>query len=244
MRSARWQSERGVCLAEMMIALLAGTIALSATIDSLQHIDRRLRAQHAAVDRVEDERLGLQVLQEELRLARPGLSDDPAILKVSGQEIEFWANLDGLNTQLTAAITGLETTLPVRDGTGWRKGKRVVVCDIAGCAESKLDRDGRRTSVVLANALGRAMAVGSSLTVTNRVRYYMGRDGNGQPALMRQVDGGANPIIAQVTAFQLRCLDRHGRPTTNPADVTRIQVKVTVGSGGRNLTTDVAIQRH
>ena len=54
---------RGVCLAEVLIALAAGAVVLSATVQSLDHFERRLSKQHVVAAQAQDPPVRLQVLE-------------------------------------------------------------------------------------------------------------------------------------------------------------------------------------
>lgn len=243
MKRSRLHDCAGICLAEAMIAMAAGVVVLTASIQALQHFDRRLGAQLESMARVQDVRIGLKVLQDELRLAGTGAwTPGTAVLKADAGEILFLANLTGLSTSTVESISPGQQEFAVRDGSGWPKNKCVVVCSAERCAESRLARDGQERKLSLTNPLGQDFPVGSTVVVSNQVRYYMGKDGRGRSVLMRQVDGGANPLIGDVTWFRLRYLDREGRPTPDTSRIIRIQVELAVGDGGRIIRSEVGLR--
>jgi hypothetical protein len=237
------QNEAGVSLIETMIASLAAAIMLSAAIDSLQHLQSQFLSQQSAVDRVQDGRIGLQIIQDEIHLARPGFASagDAAVISAGPQHFEFWANLDGLTAQLTQPTTAGDTVLAVTSGTGWRKGKRVVICAADACADGKLAKDGRLAGLTLTAPIGKALDAGSMAAVTERVRYYMGKDGEGIPTLMRQVDGGGNPLVGNIEALEFRYMDRMGRPTMEPAEIAFVHIDIAIGRRGRRVSADIAL---
>jgi len=240
-------NDAGICLAEAMIALAAGAIVLSASIQALGHFERRLTAQQDAVAQHQDVRIGMTIMEAELRLAGTGavplgMGTVAPVLKAAPQEMQFLANLDGLITSLTEpAFTG-QQDLTVRDGSNWAKGKRIVICGGERCGEARLARDGRRTGLSLAGPLDQAFPSGSTVFVSNSVRYYVSKDSRGRPALMRQVDGGANSLISDISTFQLRYLDRDGKPTWDASRITRVRLEVAVGNGRRTFTSEVALR--
>lgn len=234
---------RGVCLAEVLIALAAGAVVLSATVQSLDHFERRLSKQHVAAAQAQDLRIGLKVLEDELRLIGAGASASEPPLHVAGrQDIEFSANLGGLVTTLTDAISPVQQELPVVSGADWPKGKRILVCDRERCAESRLARDGRKALLNLTAPLAYDFAAGSEVRVANRVRYYVKTDRNGPARVMRDVDGGANPLIGEVARFQLSYFDRTGAPTTDPFRVTRVRIDAAVGEGRQRAIRDIGFR--
>ena len=233
----------GVCLAEAMIAMAAGAVVLSATIQTLNHFQLRLWAQHDAIAHHQDLRVGMGVMEAELRVAGPGA---PAIgvglLKADPQEIEFQANLAGLVTTLSAPASPSQDELQVGDGSDWPKGKRVVVCMEDRCAESRLARDGQQHLLRLTAPLGRDFPTGSSVFVSNQVHFYLRKDRSGTTNLMRQVDGGASTLVGDVTWFRLGYLDKDGKPTQDPARVARVRVELSVGSDRRVLMREIGLR--
>ncbi|MEW6543747.1 MAG: hypothetical protein AB1411_09055 [Nitrospirota bacterium] len=243
MGARRMKPNAGLCLTELMIAMTAGAVVLSAMLQALQHFDRRLAAQQTTMARHQDLRIGLRILEAELRLAGTGTGQaGTAVLSAQVEEVTFLANLAGLTTNLIEAAVPGQQELKVQDGTGWSKGKQIVVCGISLCEEHRLARDGRRGTLTLTEPVGAAFLLGSSISVVNRVRYYLGRDGRSVPALMRQVDGGANPLIGDVASFRLRYLDRVGRPVQDPALVARIGIELAVGDRRRVVTSEVGLR--
>ncbi|MGH7259982.1 MAG: PilW family protein [Nitrospiraceae bacterium] len=225
-------TNRGVCLAEVMIALAAGAVVLTATLQSLDHFQHRLSRQHAAAAQTQDLRIGLRILDEEVRLAGTASPPSEAHLQIAGeQEIAFTANLGGLVTTLAEPVSSLQQDLPVVDGADWPKGKRVLVCDRDRCAESRLARDGRKRTLNVTSPLGHDFAAGSDVRVANQVRYYLKTDPKGTASVMREVDGSANTLIGEVGRFRLRYVDREGARTADPSRVVLVQIEAAAGGG-------------
>lgn len=236
-------NECGACLAEALIATAAGLVVLAATLQALDLFERRLSSQHVAAARVQDLRIGLKVLEEEVRAAGSASPAPGAALVVAGpQEIEFEANLGGLVTTLTGPVSSGQQELPVVDGAGWPKGKRVLVCDREHCAEGKLARDGQKSLLSVTAPLEHDFAAGSEARVVNRVRYYVKTERNGPARLMRAVDGGANPLIGELTRFHVTYLDRDGLPATDPSRVACLHVEAAVGGDPAALVRDIGLR--
>ncbi|MBI5777725.1 MAG: hypothetical protein HY444_10095 [Nitrospirae bacterium] len=234
---------RGVCLAEVMIALAAGAVVLASTLQSLDHFQHRLSKQHVTAAQAQDLRIGLKVLEDELRAIGTGSSLSEAPLSVTGrQEIEFAANLGGFVTTLTSAVSSIQQDLPVMNGTDWPKGKRILVCDRERCVEGRLARDGRARTLSMAGPLGHDFAAGSEVRVANSVRYYVKADQDGIARVMREVDGGANPLIGEIARFQFGYFDRAGAATTDPSRVARVRIEAAVGDGRNAVVRDVALR--
>lgn len=232
----------GHSLVEVIIAMAAGAVVLSAAQQSLIHFQHRLYSQQETMGQQQDARLGLRILEAELRAAGGASLAGPAMLKANAEETEFLANLNGLITTVTATAVAGQQELKVLDGSGWPKGKRIIACSAERCVEARLARDGQRFALSLAEPLTMDIPAGSSVSVSNQVRYYLGEARTGRPSLMRQVDGGANSLISDVTQFRLGYLDQEGRITQDPAQVSRVRVELTVGESPRGIVTEIGLR--
>jgi len=233
----------GICLAEVMVAMAAGAVILSTTFQALTLFGSKLTAQQDTISRHQDQRLGLHVLEEELRLAGTGSpKDTPAIVAFDGHEVEFLANLDSLTTVLTDPVSAIQRDLLVLNGSNWHEGKHIVICSANHCAEGVLTREGRRTSLSLTEPLGAAFPAGSEVFVSNRLRYYVSAASSGKTSVMRQVDGGANTIIGDVTHFQLDYFNRQGQPTSDAASVSRVRINLAVGYDRQGVISEVGLR--
>jgi prepilin-type N-terminal cleavage/methylation domain-containing protein len=232
----------GFSLIELLVGLAAGSVVMAATIQTLVHLERRFAGQQEAMVQHQDLRIGLSVLESELRLAGSGAVPNAAALtKSTPDEVEFLANLSGLVTVLTIAAPAGERNLAVRSGANWPKGKRVLICDQARCEESRLNRDGRAAQLTLATPLGAAFPAGAVVYVSNTVRYYLRPGAAGLSEVMRQVDGGAGSLIGSVSRFRLTYLGAAGQPTADPRRVSRIAVELAVGRDRKPILSLVGL---
>lgn len=239
--SCHLQNERGICLAELLIALTAGVVVLAAAVQSLTHFERRLSAQQGAMGRHQDLRIGLSVIGDELRLADTGASGT-VLLTANRQEVAFLANLEGMETVLTEAAQPGRHVLSVAGAADWPKGKRIVLCVEEDCAEARLAREGQRNTLSLTHPLDRAFPAGSKVWLASYLRYYLGKDREGRPALMRQVDGGANPLIGDTSAVRFRYLNKEGKLTEELGHVARVRLEVGVGREQRVVVKEIGLR--
>ncbi|MGH7231826.1 MAG: PilW family protein [Nitrospiraceae bacterium] len=237
------KNDFGMCLTELMIAMATGMIVLSASIQMLDHFQQRLWAQHRTIGLHQDQRIGMRIFEEELRMAG-SYSTEPhaSFRRVGRQEIEFDANIGGSITALTQAVLPGGTELSVADGSAWPKGKRILIRSGDHCAEGHLAQDGQRTLLKVVNPISEVFPPGSEITITNRVRYYLSKARSGKMSLMRQVDGGSNSIVSDVTLFELNYVDKTGKPTVDPAAVVRVRVQLAVGADRRPITSEVGLR--
>ncbi|MGQ0810019.1 MAG: PilW family protein [Nitrospiraceae bacterium] len=239
----RIRNAAGMCLTGLMVAMASGAIVLSATLQTLQYSQQRFRMQQETIGQYQDLRIGLEVMTGEIRLAGTGSSMlGPTLQKSGEQDIEFVANIGGFVTHLTQSASSGQQELIVSDGMDWQEGKRIIVCSAQYCMESRLAKDGQRTRLTLANPLGQAFPLGSEVVIANEVRYYQKKDERGVARIMRQIDGGANTLIGDVTHFKLGYFGKDGRPTVNPNQVVRVRLEIAVTNGGKIIVQDVSLQ--
>jgi len=237
----RVRNSAGVCLAELMIALATGAIVLSAAVQSLSHFEGRLSALQEAVAHGQDLRIGLMVMVEELRrvmVSPAGL----LLVTMDRHEIVFLSNLDGITTGLTEAVSPGQQELRVANGAGWSKGKRVMLCDQEQCLETRLARDGQKSLLQLTAPLERGFPQGTTVWLVSQVRYYLGKDQFGHSTLMRQLEGGTTPLIANLARLEFRYLDKEGRPTEDAARASHIRMEMT-GNNGQTTAREVALRQ-
>ncbi|MFQ5993335.1 MAG: PilW family protein [Nitrospiraceae bacterium] len=242
-RRSLWPGRAGMSLIELLIAMTAAAAVLSTSIQAITHFEQRWRVQQETMAQQQDLRIGLQVFEEELRAAGSGAPFwESAVVVAQPQEIQFRANLSGRITTLTAPVSPTQLSILVEDGAGWPGGKRLWVCDAERCAESRLARRGRRQMIAMTEPLGQAFPEGSVATVSNDVRYYLRTGETGDASIMRQVDGGANPLIGGVDTFRLSYVDRHGVPTEDAACVARVRILLAVSDSRRVIIREVGLR--
>ncbi len=233
----------GYTLLELLIAMGVASVVLAATIQGMYHFQLRFLAQQTAMVRHQDQRMGMAVMASELRIAGVrGSAGTSPFLKLGAEEVVFLANLAGLSTTLTRRASRDDDVLSVANGSGWRKGKLVRVCDVTHCADARLARNGTRTALLVTSPLAGTFPSGSEVTLSNRVRYYVGKDSQGRRRLMRDVDGGAGTLIEDVDVLELSYLDRRGRPVRDPGQVARVRVRVSGRTNQTVITHEVGIR--
>jgi len=233
-----WVSDcRGVCLAELMVAMTAGVIVLAAILQTFNIVHAQAVRQQRMVARQQDLRLGLEVFEQEVRLATPS-----SIVKALPDEVNFLANVNLLVTNLTAPVLPGQTTLAVQDGSGWSAGKTVTLCGPVTCESRRLARDGQRSLLTLAEPISLALPIGASVEAANRISYYIRRDETGAVRLMRMVDGGASTVIGDLKAAQFAYRDSEDRPTTVTAQVRRIVAVIAAAHSSAVVVRDVGLR--
>jgi prepilin-type N-terminal cleavage/methylation domain-containing protein len=214
-------SQRGFSLVEVIAAMAAGLIVLLAALQSVLYFQREFVRQHEQIVQQQDVRLGLELFEQELRLAGWG-----ALSVIRPDAVEFTANVSGLMTNVIALAAAGQTTLTVEDGRGWPENKLARVCWNDHCDNFTLARAGQRNLLTLVEPASRPIPSGASVMVMNRVRYYSRPDEHGILRWLRQIDGGASVITSNIARLTLSYWDAQGRPTMHPHSVRRILVKI------------------
>jgi hypothetical protein len=220
-----------------MVAMTAGLIVLASVLQTFTVIHAQATRQQRTLARQQDLRLGLEVFEQEVRLATPA-----SIVKAAPDELVFLANVNALATNTTAEVPAGQTLLPVQDDSGWSEGKTVMVCGSVVCESHRLARNGQRGLLTLAEPVGMALPGGVSVEIVNRVSYYTRRDDAGGLKLMRMVDGGASTIIGDLRSARFVYQDGSGRQTAVPASVRRVSAMLISGHSAISFVRDVSLR--
>jgi len=230
-------AEAGTSLAELMFAMAAGLIVLGATLQALSYFQHRFIRQQHEIAQQQDLRLGLEVLEQELRLAGSG-----SLTIVASDAVEFSANLQGLTTTVTAGASIGQTALSVEDGRGWDDKKTIVACWAERCETLTLARDGQRYLLTVTQPLPSAIPAGAFVFLLNRVRYYSRRDDQGVLRLLRQVDGGASVLVRDIREARFSYWDENGQAVTQPALVKLVVVEVMMSDRGIRAVREISLR--
>ena len=233
----RMRTEAGASLTELMLALMAGLVILGATLQTLSYFQKQFMSQQREVAQQQDLRLGLEVLEQELRLAESG-----SLTKADSDSVEFSANLQGLSTTVTAAAAIGQTALSVEDGRGWDDRKTIVACWAEHCERLALARDGQRRLLTVTQPLTRAIPSGAFVLLLNRVRYYSRRNDQGVLRLLRQVDGGASVLVGDIREARFSYWDENGQAVTQPAHVKLVVVEVMMSDQGIRTVRGISLR--
>jgi hypothetical protein len=236
-RISRLPLMSGVCLTEVMIGLVAGTIVLAATLGTFNTIHHHIIDQQRVLAYQQDLRLGLEVFEQEAHLA-----EAETITAATPDEFLFSANLHAQWTSTTGSVAPGQTVLTVQDGSNWGSGKTVLLCGPHVCEMHRLARAGQRYQLVLAEPVRGVFPAGASLEVRNRVRYYTRRDESGTVRLMRMVDGGASTLIGGIGAISFSYRDSSGRATSVPAQIKRVVVEIESEHPTRRAVREVSLR--
>jgi prepilin-type N-terminal cleavage/methylation domain-containing protein len=233
----------GMSLIELLIALTISSVSISAAMHMFSGYGPRFTTQHTTMVSNQESRIAFDVLASEVRLAGAGLlAGESPLLTAGREEIEFFANLSGSSTMLTQAVGIGQQELLVETGTGWPKGKQILLCTAVHCMWNRLASDGRKQQLALAMPTGEQWPMRSAVFLLNRVRYYLKQQEGGKLRLMRDVDGGVNTLLADVERFQVEYFNREGRITSDMREVVRIRVTLDMGAKNLNLVRDIAIR--
>ena len=229
--------ERGVCLTELMISLAIGATVLATALSTFNLVQAHAGKQHQTLRQQQDLRLGLEVFEQEARLAAAD-----SIVTAAPDEFVFHANLSAHRTMTTGALLPGQSVLPVQDGSGWGEGKTVIVCGPQICESHRLARAGQRYQLVLAEPVASSLPSGASVEVRNQVIYYVKRDQEGISRLMRMVDGGASVLIGGLESLRFSYWDEWGRKANQPSQVKRVVLETESSQSLNKMSREVSIR--
>jgi hypothetical protein len=211
----------GVCLTELMVSLTAGVIVLAAALNAFNVAQVHASKQQKDLRHQQDLRLGLEVFEQEARLAVA-----ESIVSTTSDAFRFHANINAHRTMTTGPVMPGQSVIPVQDGRGWSEGKTVIICGQQACENHRLSRSGQHYQLTLTESVASSFPAGAFLEVNNRVGYYTKRNENGTVNLMRMVDGGANTLIGDLDDLHFSYWDEHGHVTQQPSLVKRVVLEI------------------
>jgi len=212
---------RGLCLSEFMISLAAGAIVLATALTAMNVVQAHVGQQERTLDHQQDLRLGLEVFEQEVRLATAD-----SISLTNPNEFRFRANLNAQRTLTTSTAIPGQSLLQIENGSGWGEGKVVILCSREACETHRLARTGQRYQLTFTEPVGVAFPSGSSVEVSNQVAYYSKSDERESYQLMRMVDGGASVLIGNLESLRLSYRDENGHMTQQPSQVKRVVLHI------------------
>lgn len=227
----------GMCLSELMISLTIGAVVLATALTTLNTIQAHASKQHRTLNHQQDLRVGLEVFEQEVRLATAD-----TIARVAPQEFLFHANLADQRTITTAEVSPGSSVLPVLDGSGWGEGKTIHVCGWNSCESHQLARAGQRHQLTLTEPIGMRLTKGASVQVRNQVKYYVKGYKDSSSSLMRMVDGGASVLIGDLSDPTFSYWNDLGQRTTDPLLVRRIMLEIHSTKPLHRMVREVSIR--
>ncbi|GKS65452.1 hypothetical protein YTPLAS72_27560 [Nitrospira sp.] len=227
----------GVCLSELMISLAIGAVVLATAFTTLNIVQTHAGKQQRSLNQQQDLRLGLEVFEQEVRLATA-----ETIVTAASDQFMFYANLSDYRTATTAGVHPGQTVLPVLDGSGWGEGKTLSVCGRQGCESHRLARAGQRFHLTLVDPIESSFPEGASVQILNRVVYYVNRQEANQWNLMRMVDGGANVLIGGLDELRFSYRNDLGQSTVQAALVRRVILEINSDQPLHRMVREVSIR--
>lgn len=228
--------QSGLTLIELMLSLVIGAVVLATTLNIFTVVKTHADKHFTAVRQQQDMRLGLEVFDQEVRLATA-----ESIQTADPDRILFHANLGGLRTKTTSALLPGQSVIAVQDGSGWGVGKTIMLCSAITCESHRLARAGQRNQLTVVEPIESTFSAGASVEVLNRVMYYAKRDENGTTQFMRMVDGGASVMIGRLQALQLSYWDEMGKRTNAMSHVKRVVLEIVADQPQRTMLWDVSL---
>ncbi len=229
--------KRGVCLTELMVSLTAGVIVLAAALNAFNVAQAHASKQQKNLRHQQDLRLGLEVFEQEARLAVA-----ESIVSTTPDAFRFHANISDHRTMTTGPVVPGQSVITVQDGRGWSEGKTIIICGQQVCETHRLSRSGQRYQLTLAEPVASSFPAGASVEVNNRVGYYTKRSENGTVNLMRMVDGGANTLIGDLDDLHFSYWDEHGHITQQPSLVKRVVLEIESNQSLHRMMREVGLR--
>ncbi len=223
--------EQGTSLVELMVSSLVFLLVAAGGMKFLILQHQWAVRQEDAAEAQQQARAAVDFMGRELGLLGFGLPEgDAKILKASGQEVEFLANLHAAAARLTTTTQDGLNRLSIRYENGsdqFKQGKTVSICSLDHCERHVLAKDGGTGDLELEQGVTRVFPPESTVQIINQVRYALKPMDAAHFKLIRTVDGGANPVAEGLAGLELVYLDRAGQAAMALADIRRIQIHLT-----------------
>lgn len=229
--------KRGICLTELMVSLTAGVIVLAAALNAFNVAQVHATKQQRDLRHQQDLRLGLEVFEQEVRMA---VAD--SIVTAAPDEFRFHANISAHRTVITGEVVPGQSVIAVQDGSGWGEGKTVIICGQQACEAHRLSRSGKQYQLTLTEPMASSFSAGASVEVNNLVAYYTKRDENGLVKLMRMIDGGASTLIGNLEDLHFSYWDEQGHVTQQPSLVKRVVLEIESHQAPHRMTREVSLR--
>jgi hypothetical protein len=229
--------KRGVCLTELMVSLTAGVIVLAAALTAFNVAQAHASKQQKHLRHQQDLRLGLEVFEQEARLAVA-----ESIVSATPDEFRFHANISAHRTMTTGSVVPGQSVITIQDGRGWSEGKTVIICGQQACETHRLSRSGQHYQLTLTEPVASSFPAGAFVEVNNRVGYYTKRNENGTVNLMRVVDGGANTLIGDLEGLHFSYWDEHGHVTQQSSLVKRVVLEIESNHSLHRMMREVSLR--
>jgi len=228
---------RGMCLAELVIGIAIAILVLGGLLEVLHLAHTTIGAKQRTIAQQQDVRIGVEVFEQEVRLATA-----ESFVSAAPHNVEFFANLHAWHTSTTTTAVPGQSILPVADGSGWGKGKTIAICTNRLCETHRLSKAGQRTQLTLETPVKEPFPVGASVELTNRVLYYTKTDEPGTMSLMRMVDGGANVLVGDLESVRFLYRDKRGREAETSSDVAQVILEIKPHNTGKGDRHSVAVR--
>ncbi|MEK6683284.1 MAG: hypothetical protein AABY46_01350 [Nitrospirota bacterium] len=223
---------RGASLIELMVSTLVFTLVAASGMRFLVLQQQWAVRQEDIAEAQQQARTALDFMSRELALLGFGVPKDEAgLLKATGQEVQFLANIDASIARFDqdAAAGGKQfTVVYINNKEKFVQGKTVSICGPDSCEWHSLARDGGSGTLEINEGLGKVFPAGSSIQVVKQLRYSLKPAAGARFNLNRTVDGGANPVAEGLTSMSLEYLDGEGSVAAALADIRRVRIRLTV----------------
>jgi prepilin-type N-terminal cleavage/methylation domain-containing protein len=229
--------QSGFTLIELILGLAIGATVVAATLNIFTVAKTHAEKHFITVRQQQDMRVGLEVFEQEVRLATA-----ESIQTAASDQLLFSANLSAFRTNTTGALLPGQSVITVQDGSGWGAGKTITICSATNCESHRLAWAGQRNQLTLLEPLESSFSTGAAVEVRNRVLYYVKRDEDETLQLMRMVDGGASVLIGRLQAVGLSYWDATGKRTDTIANVKRVGLEIQSNQPQGTMRRDVALQ--
>ena len=212
-------NEQGLTLIELLIAMAMSVVVLGTTIFTYTKQEKVLRTETDKTHLRGLGRLAMEELAKDIRLAGYGFPPGQGINEATATSITYFANTDDIQTMAAADVTAGDTTLTVRDDSGFSDTDNLVIFNLRNLPDWEV-------SQVSGTPAGNVITINGGTTngyqadqniVIHQYHTIAYTYDAGNSLITETYDGGgAIPLIANVSNLTFNYYDENGAALATP----------------------------
>ncbi|TDJ49688.1 MAG: hypothetical protein E2O45_04215 [Nitrospina sp.] len=232
-------NEQGLTLIELLIATVISVVVLGATISTYTKQERVLRTEGDKTYLRGLGRLAMEELAKEIRQAGYGFPPGQGIFAATETSITYFANTDDTQTMVAADVTAGDTTLTVRDDSGFNDTDNLVIFNLRNITVWEVGQvSGTPAGNVITLNSGTANSYQADQNIVIHKYHTITYTFNtGNNLISETIDGeGAIPLIGKVSDMTLTYFDANDAVLATPmnagdanlANIRKVEIELSL----------------
>jgi Tfp pilus assembly protein PilE len=238
---------RGISLVEMSIAMLVGSLVISAAFQTHRYISRSADRENTKALLQRDICTISQFIEKDIRMAGlglPGNGIEPQIAANSNHELSIYMNENRKISTLSSCASPSDLSLIIQDASGMNSSGWICISGAAGTVYKEILGIGNSPTgpdtIYLGEQLGAGpFTVNSNVYFAKRIHYSVVKFP--RTAFLRRVNGLETPLSAIIDSVKITLRDSLGNNVNNSsASAAYLSVMFGGRVGSGNNTSFVA----